>query len=77
MLVLGGGGLLLLGQWTLGRRLRARLLRWWRRLLWTAVGVLGLLLLGLLLIDLLLFAPALRIALDQIAKANDWDPPKK
>lgn len=73
LLVIGGGGLLVLGQWALGRRLRARLLRWWRRLLWAAVGVLGLLLLGLLLIDVLLFAPALRIALDQIELRSGVD----
>lgn len=73
VLVIGGGVLLALGQWTLGRRLRARLLRWWRRVLWAAVGMFGLLLVGLLLIDLLLFAPALRIALDQVELRSGID----
>lgn len=73
LLAIGGGALLVLGQWTFGRRLRARLLRWWRRLLWAAVGGLGVLLLGLLLIDLLLFAPALRIALDQVELRSGVD----
>lgn len=73
LLVIGGGLLLGLGQWALGRRLRARPLRWWRRLLWTAVGALGLLLAGLILIDLLLFAPALRIALDQVELRSGVD----
>lgn len=73
LLVIGGGALLLLGQWALARRLRSGLLRWWRRLLWAAVGGFGLLLLGLLLIDVLLFAPALRIALDQIELRSGVD----
>lgn len=73
LVAIGSGLLLLLGQWAVGRRLRATLLRWWRRLVWAAVGVFGGLLAGLLLIDLLLFAPALRIALDQIELRSGID----
>jgi hypothetical protein len=73
LLALGGGAALVLIQLLLAGRLRSRVLRWWRRLLWAAVGVFGLSLLGLLLIDLLLFAPALRIALDQIELRSGLD----
>jgi len=71
--VLGGAALLLFGQLLLLRRARTGLLRWWRRLVWTAIGSFGLLLIGLLLIELLLFAPALRIALDQIELRSGVD----
>lgn len=73
VVALGGGVLLVLGQLVLGGRVGRRTLRWWRRLVWTAIGVLGLLLSGMLLIDLLLFAPALRIALDQIELRSGVD----
>lgn len=72
-LAIGGGVLLALGHLVVGGRLRTRALRWWRRLLWTAIGVFGLLIVGLALIDLLLFAPALRIALDQIELRSGVD----
>lgn len=73
IVALGGVTLLALGQVLVGTRLRTRALRWWRRVLWTAIGVFGLSLIGLLLIDLLLFAPALRIALDQIELRSGVD----
>ena len=73
MLALASGLLLSFGHLALGRRARRRTLRWWRRLLWTTIGVLGLLLAGLLLIDLFLFGPALRIALDQIELRSGVD----
>jgi hypothetical protein len=73
VVALGGVTLLALGQVLVGTRLRTRALRWWRRLMWTAIGVFGLSLIGLLLIDLLLFAPALRIALDQIELRSGVD----
>ncbi len=71
--ILGGAALLLLGQLLLHRRARIGLLRWWRRLVWTAIGSFGLLVIGLVLIELLLFAPALRIALDQIELRSGVD----
>ena len=64
---------LALGQLVLGRRLRSWALRWWRRLVWTTIGGLGFMLAGLVFIDLLLFAPALRIALDQIELRSGLD----
>lgn len=71
--ILGAALLLLLGQLVLRRRARTVLLRWWRRIVWTAIGGLGLLVVGLVLIELLLFAPALRIALDQIELRSGVD----
>ena len=64
---------LLLFHLTIGRRLHAWPLRWWRRLVWTTIGGLGFMLAGLVFIDLLLFAPALRIALDQIELRSGLD----
>lgn len=71
--VLGGAALLLLGHLLLRGRARTGLLRWWRRLIWTAIGGFGLLVIGLLVVDLLLFAPALRLALDQIELRSGVD----
>lgn len=71
--ILGAALLLLLGHLLLRRRARTVLLRWWRRVVWTAIGGLGLLVVGLVLIELLLFAPALRIALDQIELRSGVD----
>lgn len=71
--VFGGAALLLLGQLLLHRRARTRVLRWWRRIVWTAIGSFGLLLAGLVIVDLLLFGPALRIALDQIELRSGVD----
>ena len=73
LVALGGATLLAIGHIVLGGRLRPAALRWWRRLVWTAIGAFGLSLIGLLLIDLLLFAPALRIALDQIELRSGVD----
>ena len=71
--VLGGAALLVLGQLALRRGGRTQALRWWRRIVWTAIGSFGLLLAGLVFVDLLLFAPALRIALDQIELRSGID----
>ena len=71
--ILGGALLLALGQLLLHRRARTGLLRWWRRVVWTAIGGFGLLVFGLVIIELLLFAPALRIALDQIELRSGVD----
>jgi hypothetical protein len=71
--ILGGALLLALGQLLLHRRARTGLLRWWRRVVWTAIGGFGLLVVGLVIIELLLFAPALRIALDQIELRSGVD----
>ena len=71
--ILGAALLLLLGHLVLRRRTRTVLLRWWRRIVWTAIGGLGLLVVGLVLIELFLFAPALRIALDQIELRSGVD----
>ncbi len=71
--IIGVAVLLLLGHLLLRRRTRTGLLRWWRRLVWSTIGGLGLLVIGLLLIELLLFAPALRIALDQIELRSGVD----
>ena len=71
--ILGGAALMLLGQLLMHRRVSAGLLRWWRRLVWTAIGGFGLLVIGLVLVELLLFAPALRIALDQIELRSGVD----
>jgi hypothetical protein len=64
---------LILGHLTIGRRLHSWPLRWWRRLVWSTIGGLGFMLAGLVFIDLLLFAPALRIALDQIELRSGLD----
>jgi hypothetical protein len=71
--ILGAALLLLLGHLVLRRRTRTVLRRWWRRIVWTAIGGLGLLVAGLVLIELFLFAPALRIALDQIELRSGVD----
>lgn len=52
---------------------RPRLIRWWRRIVWTATGVFGLLLAGLVFVDLVFFEPSLRLALDQIELRSGVD----
>ena len=73
LVVLIAAAALFVGHLAVGRQLHAWPLRWWRRLVWTTIGGLGFMLAGLVFIDLLLFAPALRIALDQIELRSGLD----
>jgi hypothetical protein len=71
---LAGVALIGLGTLLLGRRARpSRLVRWWRRGVWTLTGVLGFLLLALVFIDLALYEPGLRLLLDQVERSSGVD----
>lgn len=52
---------------------RPLLVRWWRRVVWTTTGVLGLVLLGLILVDLVAFETGVRLALDQVEQRSGVD----
>lgn len=67
--LLGAGHLVL---WR-GRQRPTRLLRWWRRGVWTLTGVLGFALTVLVFIDLVLYEPGLRLLLDQVERTSGVD----
>lgn len=52
---------------------RPLLVRWWRRVVWTTAGVLGLVTIGLVAIDLLFFEIGVRLALDQVEQRSAVD----
>lgn len=66
---LGAGYLVL---WR-GRRRPTPGLRWWRRVVWTLTGVLGLVLTTLVFVDLVLYEPGLRLLLDQVERTSGVD----
>lgn len=70
-----GVGLIGVGQLATLRRDRqvTRLLRWWRRFVWTLTGVLGLVLASLVFVDLFLFEPGLRVLLEQVERSSGVD----
>lgn len=69
-----GAAVIALGQMIAWRRARpTRLLRWWRRLVWTLTGVLGFVLTALIFVDLFLYEPGLRLLLDQVERASGVD----
>ncbi len=64
LLFVGGAGLVLvLGQLVV----QSRLVRWWRRLVWTVASALALAALGLVIVDMFLYEQALRFGLEQVA----------
>ncbi|MCY1008082.1 hypothetical protein OV079_21490 [Nannocystis pusilla] len=67
--LLGAGYLVL---WR-SRQRPTRLLRWWRRAVWTLTGVLGLVLTTLVFVDLVLYEPGLRLLLDQVERTSGVD----
>lgn len=67
--VLGAGHVVL---WR-GRTRPTRLLRWWRRGVWTLTGVLGFVLTALVFVDLVLYEPGLRLLLDQVERTSGVD----
>jgi hypothetical protein len=67
--VLGAGHVVL---WR-GRERPTRLLRWWRRAVWTLTGVLGFVLTALVFVDLVLYEPGLRLLLDQVERTSGVD----
>lgn len=69
-----GAALILLGQAIAWRGARpTRLLRWWRRLVWTLTGVLGFVLASLIFVDLVLYEHGLRLLLDQVERTSGVD----
>lgn len=56
-----------------GRKRPTRLLRWWRRAVWTLTGVLGFVLTALVFIDLALYEPGLRLLLDRVERTAGVD----
>lgn len=76
-LLVEAAGVLVLGVGTAVVRPRSStrplLVRWWRRVVWTTTGVLGLLLAGLVFIDLVLFETGVRLALDQVEQRSGID----
>lgn len=67
--ILGAGHIVL---WR-GRLRPTRLLRWWRRAVWTLTGVLGFVLTALVFVDLVLYEPGLRLLLDQVERTSGVD----
>lgn len=76
-LLVEGAGLVVLAIGTAVVRPRSSvrpvLVRWWRRVVWTATGVLGLLLAALVFVDLVLFETGVRLALDQVEQRSGID----
>lgn len=71
---LAGAALIAVGQVIAWRRGRpSRLLRWWRRLVWTLTGVLGFVLTALVFVNLVLYEPGLRLLLDQVERSSGVD----
>ncbi len=69
-----GVAVITLGQAIAWRSARpSRLLRWWRRLLWTLTGVVGFVLTALIFVDLVLYEPGLRLLLDQVERSSGVD----
>lgn len=71
----GGVAVLGLGTALVRPRSSARpvLVRWWRRVVWTTTGMLGLVLAALILVDLLVFETGVRLALDQVEQRSGID----
>lgn len=69
-----GAAVIAVGQLIAWRGARpTRLLRWWRRLVWSLTGVLGFVLTALIFVDLFLYEPGLRLLLDQVERASGVD----
>lgn len=70
-----GGALIGVVQLLLSRgdRRPSRARRWWRRIVWTSTGVLGLLLATLVFIDLVLYEQGLRLLLDHVERRSGVD----